>query len=163
MTRFALLATLFAAFPLCIRAAEPAPEAVEFFESKVRPLLVEHCNRCHGEKKQQAELRLDTAEGLLKGSDGGAVVVPGDPDKSKLILSVRRVGDYAMPPDKPLPAAAVEVLTQWVKTGAAFPKSAAVTLGAAVTSGMSATSSGVYDTPYRASGHARRAHAVMAR
>ena len=124
LTRFALLATLFAATPVNARAAEPTPESVEFFEAKVRPLLVEHCTRCHGAKKAQAELRLDTAEGLAKGSDGGAVVVPGDPDKSKLILSVRRVGDYAMPPDKPLPQAAVEVLTQWVKTGAAFPKAA---------------------------------------
>ncbi len=124
MTRLALLATLFAAAGLSARAAEPTPEAVEFFEKSVRPVLVEHCNRCHGDKKQQAELRLDTAEGLAKGSDGGAVVVPGDPDKSKLIQSVRRVGDYAMPPDKPLPPAAVEALTQWVKAGAAFPKAA---------------------------------------
>ena len=125
LTRFALLVTLLAAAPVPTRAAEPTPEAVEFFETKVRPVLVEHCTRCHGDKKQQAELRLDTAEGLLKGSDGGPVVVPGDPDKSKLILSVRRVGDYAMPPNKPMPAADVEVLTRWVKTGAAFPKAGA--------------------------------------
>ena len=122
LTRFALLVTLLAAAPVSTRGAEPTPEAVEFFEKKVRPVLVEHCTRCHGDKKQQAELRLDTAEGLLKGSDGGPVVVPGDPDKSKLILSVRRVGDYAMPPNKPMAAADVAVLTQWVKTGAVFPK-----------------------------------------
>ena len=122
MTRFALIVTLFAVAPVRARAAEPSAEAVEFFEKKVRPLLVEHCTRCHGDKKQQAELRLDTAEGLLKGSDGGPVVVPGDPDASQLIRSVRRVGDYAMPPNKPMAAADVEVLTQWVKTGAAFPK-----------------------------------------
>jgi len=122
VNRLALLVTLLAAGSAS--AADPPPEAVEFFEVKVRPVLVEHCTRCHGAKKQQAELRLDTAEGLLKGSDGGAVVVPGDPDKSKLILSVRRVGDYAMPPDKPLPPAAVEALTQWVKMGATFPKAA---------------------------------------
>ena len=72
LTRFALLATLFAATPV----------SVEFFEAKVRPLLVEHCTRCHGAKKAQAELRLDTAEGLAKGSDGGAVVVPVTPTRA---------------------------------------------------------------------------------
>jgi len=133
VNRLALLDTLLVAGSA--HAADPTPEAVEFFEAKVRPVLVEHCTRCHGVKKAQAELRLDTAEGLAKGSDGGAVVVPGDPDKSKLILSVRRVGDYAMPPDKPLPPAAVEVLAQWVKTGAAFPKAAV----AGVKSGNAAT------------------------
>ena len=124
MSRFALALLLLA--PGLAWGAEPSQpasaEAVEFFEKKVRPVLVEHCNRCHGEKKQQAELRLDTAEGLAKGSDGGPVVVPGDPDASKLIRSVRRDGDYAMPPNKALPAADVEALTAWVKSGAAFPR-----------------------------------------
>jgi mono/diheme cytochrome c family protein len=112
-------------------AADPAPKPtagqVEFFETSVRPILVEQCVNCHGPKKQRAGLRLDTAEGLKKGADDGPVVVAGDPDKSKLILSVRRKGDYAMPPDKPLSAEQVAVLETWVKTGAAFPAAAPAT------------------------------------
>jgi hypothetical protein len=119
--RWTLTSLLFV-FASTAFAVEPTPEAITFFENKVRPILVEHCNRCHGEKKQQGELRLDTAEGLAKGADGVAVVIPGDPDKSKLIQSVRRMGDYAMPPDKPLAKEQVETLVTWVKTGAAFPK-----------------------------------------
>jgi cytochrome c553 len=104
-------------------AADPAPtaEQVEFFEKKVRPLLVEQCVNCHGPKKQRAGLRLDTAEGLKKGADNGPVVVPGDPEKSTLIKSVRRKGEYAMPPEKPLSADQVAILEAWVKGGAVFP------------------------------------------
>ncbi|MGL6074070.1 MAG: PSD1 and planctomycete cytochrome C domain-containing protein [Fimbriiglobus sp.] len=120
--RWSLL-LVFSLISWSLSAAEPTPEGIEFFEKKIRPILVESCVRCHGEKKQQAELRLDTAEGLAKGADTGAVVGAGDPEKSKLILSVRRVGDSAMPPDKALPKEQVEALAVWVKMGAPFPKS----------------------------------------
>ncbi len=106
------------------RAADPAADA-EFFEAKVRPLLVEQCARCHGGKKQMAGLRLDTADGFKKGSDDGPVVAGTDPTKSKLIEAVKRAGDYPMPPDDALPAAAVAVLEEWVRRGATFPVSVA--------------------------------------
>jgi hypothetical protein len=99
----------------------PSPEAIEFFEKKVRPLLVENCYSCHGPKKQNAGLRLDTAAGAKQGADDGAVLVPGDPAKSRLIAAVRREGDFPMPPKDPLPAEAVAVLTEWVKLGAPYP------------------------------------------
>jgi hypothetical protein len=102
-------------------AAEPGPEAVEFFEKKVRPLLADHCYKCHGEKKQMAGLRLDTADGLRKGTDEGPVVVPGDPTKSPMVKAVRREGDHPMPPKEPLPAEAVAALSEWVKAGAPYP------------------------------------------
>jgi hypothetical protein len=104
-----------------LSADEPA--SVEFFEKHVRPVLADHCHSCHGPKKQQAGLRLDTAEGVRKGSDEGPVVVPGEPNKSKLLASVKRAGDYPMPPNKPLPAEAVNALSEWVKLGAPFPAS----------------------------------------
>src|SRR6478609_7263436 len=88
-------------------AAKPSPEGVEFFERKVRPLLAEKCYSCHGEKKQSAGLRLDTAAGLKQGADNGPVVAPGDPAKSRLVASVKREGDFPMPPKAPLPADAV--------------------------------------------------------
>jgi hypothetical protein len=102
-------------------AAKPSPEGVEFFEKKVRPLLAEKCYSCHGEKKQSAGLRLDTAAGLKQGADNGPVVAPGDPAKSRLVVSVKREGDFPMPPKAPLPADAVAVLTEWVKMGAPYP------------------------------------------
>jgi hypothetical protein len=110
------------------RAAEPpAPpkpdsQAVEFFEKKVRPMLAENCVSCHGPKRQQAGLRLDSRNALLKGSEDGPVVVPGEPDKSALIRAVRYGGEIKMPPKAQLPAEAVEVLTTWVKMGAPWPE-----------------------------------------
>ena len=122
-----VLASLFAlAVPAFAADAKKLPaEQVEYFEKTIRPLLVENCVRCHGPKKQQGGLRLDTAEGLAKGTDSGPAVVPGDPAKSKLIQSVKRTNDYAMPPDKPLSKDQVAALEAWVKAGAAFPASAA--------------------------------------
>jgi mono/diheme cytochrome c family protein len=104
--------------------AKPAAAQLEYFETKVRPVLAEHCYSCHGAKKQSAGLRLDTAAGLKAGADNGPVVVPGDPAKSRLVKSVRREGDYAMPPKKPLPDDAVAALAEWVKGGAALPDDA---------------------------------------
>ncbi len=101
--------------------ASAADPKADFFENKVRPVLADHCFRCHGDKKQMAGLRLNSAEGLKKGSDGGPVVAGTDLDKSKLIAAVRRTGDAPMPPDQPLPPDAVAVLEAWVKDGAVFP------------------------------------------
>ena len=119
--RFVPLAVVaLTAAPLCA-ADPPSAAAIEFFETKIRPVLADHCFSCHGEKKQQAGLRLDTAGGMQKGSDDGPVVVPGDPAKSKLIKSVRREGDNPMPPKHPLAVEAVAALTEWVKLGAPYP------------------------------------------
>src|SRR2546421_11913951 len=66
--------------------------AVEFFEAKVRPVLVEHCYKCHSvktEKKPKGGLLLDAREGMLKGGESGeAAVMPGDAERSRLILAV---------------------------------------------------------------------------
>src|SRR5262245_17918442 len=83
-------------FTVALRAAPPTEDA-EFFESKVRPLLVEHCQSCHGPKRQQAGLRLDTRTDFLKGGDTGPIVKPGKPDESPLVLAVRHGGDVKMP------------------------------------------------------------------
>ena len=104
--------------------AAPGPDAVEFFESKVRPVLAEHCYECHGPKKQSAELRLDTRAGVTRGADSGPVIVPGDPDQSPMIRAVRHAGEIKMPPKTKLPAEAVEALATWVKLGAPYPDDA---------------------------------------
>jgi hypothetical protein len=102
----------------------PSPQAVEFFEKHVRPLLVDKCQSCHGAQKQRSGLRLDSRAALLKGSDSGPVVKPGDPDHSPLIQAVRQTGDVKMPPRDKLSAEAVETLATWVKMGMPWPESA---------------------------------------
>ncbi len=108
-------------------AQEPAPggaaerERVEFFERRVRPLLVEKCQPCHGPQKQESGLRLDSRAALLAGGDGGPVVAPGDPQRSRLLQVVRREDDLQMPPDDPLEPAHIAALTRWIEAGAAWP------------------------------------------
>jgi mono/diheme cytochrome c family protein len=102
-------------------AAPPSPEVIEFFEKRVRPVLAEHCFSCHGPQKQKGGLRLDSEAALLRGSESGKVVIPGDPDKSLLIRAIRHDGDAKMPPKEKLPADAIEALTAWVKMGAPWP------------------------------------------
>src|SRR6185369_7735103 len=96
----------------------------QFFESKVRPILVNRCGQCHGEKKHRAGLQLTTRAGALKGGDGGPVLVPGDVARSRLIQAVRRTGALKMPPDDKdeLSSAEIEVLTRWVVQGAPWPE-----------------------------------------
>src|SRR5262245_42313029 len=60
----------------------PNPAAVRFFETSVRPLLVEKCFDCHGRQRQRGGLRLDSEANLLQGGDNGPVVTAGKPDES---------------------------------------------------------------------------------
>lgn len=96
---------------------------VEFFESKIRPVLVAHCLDCHGPRKQKAGLRLDSAHAMREGVGFGPVVVPGDPDQSSFMEAVRYDGDVKMPPDGKLKDAEINALTEWVRRGAVWPAS----------------------------------------
>lgn len=96
-------------------------EQLRVFEQQVRPVLAEFCWECHGAKKQEAGLRLDSRAAVLRGGDGGPVVTIGKPDESSLVAAIRRGGDVKMPPDRPLPAAAVAALAQWIQSGLAWP------------------------------------------
>jgi mono/diheme cytochrome c family protein len=99
----------------------PSPEAVRFFEAKVRPVLVDNCFQCHGEKKQEDNLRLDSRAGIIAGGDQGPAVVPGKPEESLLIQAVKHSPDLSMPPKKQLPSEQIADLTRWVKSGAIWP------------------------------------------
>jgi hypothetical protein len=101
--------------------AAPTAEQIEFFEKSVRPVLLNRCASCHGADEQEAGLRLDTKAAALKGSTAGAVIVPGDPDKSRLLHVVGYTEDVQMPPDEKLPEAEIAALREWVKQGAAWP------------------------------------------
>ena len=105
-----------------IRASEPGadPEAIKFFESKVRPVLVARCLKCHGAAQQKGQLRLDSREAVLKGGEGGEVVVSGKPSESRLVEAINRTG-LEMPPDAPLKENEISVLTEWVRRGLPWP------------------------------------------
>jgi cytochrome c553 len=104
------------------RVATPGEELM--FEKEIRPLLAKHCFECHGEKKQEYGLRLDRRDHFLKGSDEGPVFNIGKPAESKLLKSIRREGDFAMPPDskEKLSPEEVSKLSDWIKNGAPWPK-----------------------------------------
>ncbi|MDB5296693.1 MAG: Protein of unknown function (DUF1553)/Protein of unknown function (DUF1549)/Planctomycete, partial [Phycisphaerales bacterium] len=122
------------------KPAEPTKEGIEFFEKNIRPVLVESCYGCHSaeakaNKKLKAKFYADNLEGLLKGGDSGnAGVVPGDPDKSSVVKSIRYeyTGDdesMNMPPKSKkdgkggkLPPEVIKKFEEWVKMGAPAPK-----------------------------------------
>lgn len=104
--------------------AEPA-----FYAARVAPILDRHCVTCHGPEKQKAELRLDSFEAVMRGSDGSAVVVAGDARKSELFrrITLPETDDEVMPSDgKPrLSADEIKIIELWIAGGA----SATATLG----------------------------------
>lgn len=103
-------------------ATEPAAADLEFFEKRIRPLLVKHCHECHAGKEIEAGLRLDTSGGWLRGGDNGPAIVPGKPDESLLIQAIHYGGDLEMPPTGKLPDEAIKLFEQWVTRGAPAPK-----------------------------------------
>jgi hypothetical protein len=112
----------------CADEPAPSPDQLRFFETRIRPVLIEQCNRCHGAQKQKAGLRLDTRAHLLKGSSAGPAVVVGKPEQSTFIKAVTHAdADLKMPPSKKLSAQQIADLTQWVKMGLPYPASAAAT------------------------------------
>ncbi|HUG19702.1 MAG TPA: DUF1549 domain-containing protein, partial [Planctomycetaceae bacterium] len=110
-------------------SAEPGPEAIQFFESKIRPVLVQSCYECHSEKakaagKLQAGLLLDTRAGSLKGGESGPAVIPGDLEKSLLLVAIRHES-FEMPPKSKLSNEVIADFEKWIKTGAADPRDGA--------------------------------------
>lgn len=121
LRRFLLLVIASAGWQLATRTSHA--EDSSFFEAKIRPLLVEHCLKCHGEKKQKGGLRLDSRAAWQKGGDSGAVIVPGDPEKSLVIKAVRwKDPDLRMPPDAKLTNSQLAALEQWIRSGAQDPR-----------------------------------------
>jgi mono/diheme cytochrome c family protein len=119
-TGLALLATS----PL-IGAEDPAN--VAFFEQKIRPVLIEQCYECHSTKakKLKSGLYLDSKAGWKKGGESGkAIIVPGKPEESLLLRSIRHTEvDLEMPPKKPkLPDAVLADFAAWIKAGAIDPR-----------------------------------------
>jgi hypothetical protein len=104
---------------------EPSASSVEFFEKKIRPLLVNNCYTCHSaETNSKGGLRVDDRNGLITGGGRGSALTPGEPEKSLLIEAVKQVGDLKMPPNKKLSEEEIADLTKWVKEGSVWPQEA---------------------------------------
>ena len=111
-----------------VRAADFSPEGIEFFEKKIRPVLADRCYKCHSasSEKLKGGLHLDSRDGMLKGGDTRASIVPGDPEKSLLVEAIRyRNSDLQMPPKGKLSEDQIAAFTDWIKMGAPWPQEAA--------------------------------------
>lgn len=110
-------------------AADAGGDGIRFFETKIRPILVERCYECHSaqaaaSKKLQGGLQLDTREGIRLGGESGAALVPGKPDES-LLISALRHESFEMPPKSKLPDTIIEDFVKWVEMGAPDPREGA--------------------------------------
>jgi len=107
-------------------AAEPDRKGLDFFEAKIRPMLVTHCYECHSagasaKKKLKGGLLLDTREGCRVGGESGPAVVPGKPDES-LLISALKHDSFEMPPKGKLPDELIAHFVKWVELGAPDPR-----------------------------------------
>ena len=100
------------------------PDQIEFFESKIRPILAEHCYDCHNSvNKAKAGLALDYRDSLLAGSENGTVIEAGDPGESPLIWAIRHEEDLEMPSKGPkLADSVIRDFEEWVSMGAPDPR-----------------------------------------
>ncbi|MFO0871902.1 MAG: PSD1 and planctomycete cytochrome C domain-containing protein [Pirellulales bacterium] len=117
---------LFLAGNLPLVGQEQAPDSTAFFESRIRPVLVQHCYSCHSaeaaqQRKLQGELYLDTAEGLITGGETGPAIVRGKPAESLLLKALRHEG-LEMPPTGKLPDTTIADFTRWIEAGAPDPR-----------------------------------------
>ena len=128
---FAATLVFAAASATCAIAGEPAeqpaapapaftPAQLDFFEKQVRPVLAEHCYSCHGPKKQEGGLRLDSRAALLRGSDSGTVVTPGKSGES-LLLEALKYDGLEMPPSGQLKPPVIAAIGQWIDMGLPWP------------------------------------------
>jgi hypothetical protein len=107
------------------KPATNSAEGFEYFEKHIRPVLVKHCYACHSAeaKTLEAGLLLDTREGMVKGGDTGPVIVPGAPDKSRLLRAIGHADpELKMPPEDRLAPDVVKRFEEWIRMGAPDPR-----------------------------------------
>ncbi len=125
MNRWPALLALCCISPLST-ASESDRDQIAFFESKIRPIFVQHCYQCHGDATEEPEggLRLNSRVGWQRGGDSGPTIVPGDVEGSLLIDAVRHSENVvsAMPPSSKLSPEQIDALEHWVASGAVDPR-----------------------------------------
>ena len=127
------LALLVPSAPAAAPAVAPARDkaGVAFFESKIRPVLIQHCYSCHSAeaKKHRGGLRLDSRAAVLKGGDTGAAINLENREQSLLLRAVGyQEEQLQMPPKNRLDPRDVAILAEWVRRGVPFPEAAATTV-----------------------------------
>lgn len=128
---------------IAVTAPARAADKVDFAK-QVRPIFAETCYKCHGPQKHKGDLRLDSVVAINKGGKDGAVLTPGNPDKSDLFhrITLPATDDDVMPPkDGPLPKEKIELVKQWIAEGANFGDWKADTAVASAGGGSSGASS----------------------
>jgi hypothetical protein len=128
MSACAIVLSMFSPASAADDVAKRTAEHVAFFETKIRPVLVEHCYDCHSEKAQtegklKGGLRLDSAAGWTVGGDSGPALVAGKADESPLLAALR-YESYEMPPKGKLPDAVIADFEKWIEGGAHAPAAA---------------------------------------
>ncbi len=106
---------------------DPSPKQLEFFESRIRPVLAQNCYKCHSAKakKLKAGLYLDRRAGWQRGGENGPVIIPGKPKESRLIIAIRYDNnDLRMPKSGKLPAEVIADFEKWIEMGAPDPRDA---------------------------------------
>ncbi len=122
----ARLSFLLALVGLSLQQHSTAVSPNEFFETKIRPVLVDACFKCHGGEKTSGGLRLDSREHLMSGGDRGPAIVPADAKNSLLVQAMRRTHpDLAMPPKQELPQSVIQDFQSWINAGADWPATTA--------------------------------------
>jgi cytochrome c553 len=118
---FLLLAALLGFF--CANCTTTrADEGTDFFENKIRPILVKHCYECHGEDEQESDLRLDSYADMLRGGAAAPAIIPGEPDESLLLHAIGYEDDeLQMPPDGKLSDAVIADFRKWIEIDAPHP------------------------------------------
>ena len=128
---FGWLIALLLGSPLAIAAESKDSTGLDFFESKIRPVLATHCYKCHSTSAGKAEsgLTLDTREKIRAGGDRGPAVVPGDPKSSILLTAISHTDDdLKMPPKKErLPDSVIADIRAWIEMGAPDPRTGEAT------------------------------------
>lgn len=105
--------------------SQGAAAELDFFETRIRPVLVEHCYRCHSVEsgKPKGGLRLDSRSGWQVGGDSGPAIVPGKPDESLIIAAITHNGEISeMPPTSRLPPQVINDFKKWIADGAVDPR-----------------------------------------
>lgn len=106
------------------QTSEQQAAQIAFFESKIRPILHEHCVSCHGAEKQEGGLRLDSPQAIAMGGDSGGVFQIADPNASLILVAVRQLDSSLIMPPAPAPKlspAAIADLAKWIEGGAVMP------------------------------------------
>ncbi len=104
---------------------QPTPEAIEFFEQRIRPVLVEHCYECHSATANELEggLLLDNRAAIEQGGDNGKVLVAHEPESSRLLTAMRYQDEnLQMPPGGKLSEEVLADFAHWILTGAVDPR-----------------------------------------